>query len=316
MASGKGRGVIAVTGASGHLGQWVVARLLETGNEVLCISRSPRSHPAISGLSWGGPVRTLRWDIREPATAEAMKTLRPAKGLIHLAAHVPEDTARNSWEDSLGTLQTNVQGTINVLNALEGAEIASLVYASSFEVYGVPRSIPIGETHPTLPVSAYGASKLAGEKYLRLFAEQHGLASWILRMPAVYGPGDTLKRAIGNFIRSAVRGDDLVVHGTGEDRRDLLYVGDAVDAMERCLSRSAGCVLNLGTGAGYSVLEMAEAVREVAGGRVAIEKRERVKQRVDFSLSADRALAVIGWTARTPLRTGIKAQLDWARSGH
>lgn len=306
--------MIAVTGASGHLGQWVVARLLELGLDVLCISRRPIDRSGIEGLTWARPVRTLACDLSNGACVEPLsRALSQARGVVHLAAHIPEETARNRHADADLTLKTNVLGTIHLLLALPTRRLESVVFASTFEVYGTPVSVPIGEAHPTVPTTYYGASKAAGERYLALFGEERGTACCSLRMPAVYGPGGRLRRALENFIIAAAREEPLEIHGDGEDRRDLVYVADAADAVASALDARPRGALNLGSGRGYSVLEMAEAVRTAAGGNVSLLHRDRLKPRRDYVLEAGRAQSELGWTPRTALADGIAAQLLWAR---
>ena len=214
----------------------------------------------------------------------------------------------------LNTFRTNVLGTVNLLDGIrEAGGVKSLVYASTFEVYGPPESIPIRENHPTRPVSMLGASKLIGEKYVQLFGANRAISWWVLRMPAVYGPGDRSNRAMGNFIRAAAEQRDLIVYGKGENRIDLLYVDDAIDAIELCLRKTERCVLNLGTGKGHSMLEIAETVRDAAGGRIGITHGNRTKRMVDCPLSTERIQSVLGWMPKTPLRVGVGSQLDLAR---
>jgi nucleoside-diphosphate-sugar epimerase len=168
--------VIAVTGATGHLGQWVVARLTDLGADVLVVSRRPKTAPTIEGITWRRPVRTLSWDLTEPASlSETVPMLQQAEAAIHLAAFIPPETAGNrEW---ISTLRANVHGTIHLLQALnDSPALRSLVLASSFEVYGRPLELPIAETHRTRPTTYYGASKLAAEQFVRIFANDAEVA--------------------------------------------------------------------------------------------------------------------------------------------
>ncbi len=318
--------MIAVTGASGRLGQWVVARLTADGHDVLCLSRRPLAAPTIAGLSWTRPVRTLACDLSDPAAHEAAaRALRDAEGVVHAAGCVPEDTWRNADEDADETLRSNVVATARLLRSLEGCRrLRAVVMAGTFEVYGRPLELPVAEHHPTRPQGYYGAGKLAAEKLLALFGSDRRVACCSLRMPAVYGPGDTLRRALGNFVRAAAAGRPLVVHGDGADRRDLVYAADAAEAVALALQRAPAGPINLGAGAGWSVREMAETVLRAARGRGAgaaggrevpgVEHRERTKPRWDYVADIGLAAALLGWRPRTSLEEGVRAQLDWELS--
>jgi UDP-glucose 4-epimerase len=181
----------------------VVARLTERGHEVLCLSRRPLAQPTIAGLAWARPVRTLPCDLSDPTSVEAARAeLCQAEAVVHLAACVPEDTARNSLEDADATLRHNVVATARLLSALGSSKkLRCLVYASTFEVYGAPQRQPVDEQHPTQPLGYYGASKLTGEKYVGVFAAG-ACRRASLRMPAITVRGTSLA-AIGNFIRAA-----------------------------------------------------------------------------------------------------------------
>ena len=305
--------MIAVTGATGHLGQWVVARLTELGADVLSVSRHPKTAPTLDGITWTRPVRALPWDLTDKASIpEVAPVLHQAEAAVHLAAFIPPDTARN--HEGMPTLRANAHGTVNLLRALsESPALRTLVLASTFEVYGAPTELPIAETHPTRPTTYYGASKLAAEQYVKLFANREDVACSVLRMPAVYGPGDAVARALGNFVRAAAANEPLSIHGDGGDLRDLLYVSDAAEAIAIALSRRSRGVYNVGSGRGYSIREMAEAVCRVAGRASHINWHPRARERVDYVLSSVKARAELGWEPRVGLDAGIRAQLDWVR---
>jgi UDP-glucose 4-epimerase len=309
--------VIAVTGASGHLGQWVVAELTRLGHDVLCVARNPLDRPNIAGVRWSRPVHTLSCDLSDAADLKACREeLLEAESVVHLAAHIPGDTARNLPEDAEATLRYNVIGTIRLLALLSRrSRLTSFVYASSFEVYGAPETLPVGEDHPTRPLGYYGASKLAGEKYVELFSAEQGVLACSLRLPAIYGPGDRLARAIGNFIRAGAGGGQIQIYGDGLDRRELVYVADAAEAIGRAVRRRTRGVINVASGVGYGIREMAEAAIRAAGGQATLVQRERVKPRLDYVLAVDRAREMLGWEPRTSLEDGVRTQMQWVRGG-
>jgi UDP-glucose 4-epimerase len=305
--------MIAVTGASGHLGQFIVQTLTQNGQAVLCISRSPATSPSILGVSWPGDVYAQPADLTSNDFMDALGPyLGQIEGWVHSAAFIPENTADNQPEDTVQLLSHNVHGSIRLLRALARAPLLqSLVYISSFEVYGTPQSDIISELHPALPLTFYGATKLIGEKYLHLYGDLHDLPVCSLRLPAVYGPGDRLKRAVGNFIHRAVEGHPLSIQGDGEDRRDLVYAEDAAEAVYLALVRKARGIFNIGNGNSYRIRDIAEAVRTVAERPVDIEYHERVKSRLDYNIDTRRARDVLGWSPKTSLVDGVRRQYQW-----
>jgi UDP-glucose 4-epimerase len=307
--------VIVVTGGTGHLGQWVIQALTANGHEVACLARSPCAQPTIMGVTWSRRVRTIRCDLTDTANIAAIRDLlAEAEAVVHLAAFVPRDTAQNAGDDADATLSVNVHGTVALLNALaEAPRLGSFVYSSTFEVYGDPKAQPVDEEHPTEPLGYYGASKLCGEGYAQLAAKASGFPCTILRLPAIYGPGDRIVRALGNFIRAAVAEEPLEIHGDGADRRELVYAGDAADAVVRAVEKQSTGVFNVASGRGYSIRELAETVRTVAGDDSLVLQRERTKPRADYVLNITKARRELCWEPRTSLTDGIRAQMEWIR---
>jgi UDP-glucose 4-epimerase len=309
------RGVVGVTGASGHLGQWLTAELLDRGYEVLSISRTPLEAPTINGLKFIAKPKTLAVDLSDgTAIARAQNALVGLDAVVHLAGYIPEDTNSNQPADAIRTLNINVHSTLHLLNALKNSSrLKSFIFASSFEVYGAPQQSPISEDHPTVPLSYYGVSKLTAEKYIALFSQSTGIPSCSVRIPAVYGPGDRLKRAIGNFIRQVNEGQPMIIHGDGSDLRELVFAGDAAKAIALCLEKPTSPVLNIGSGTGFSIMQIAEAVQRVVPCAT-IHQAERTKPKLDFVLDISLARGELDWEPKTTLEEGIKAQSEWLKN--
>lgn len=296
---------VVITGATGHLGRAVVAAL--EGHEVVAVSR---------GGADVGHARGLAADLADDASVGVLsRALGPDVALVHLAAWHPPATAATSPTDRRRLLEVNVLGTMRALDAARGGNVACVVYASSFEVYGAPRTSPITEAHPTYPRTDYGATKLAGEHHLAAFAyEEGGVRTVSLRMPAIYGPGERTPRALPNFLAAVAGGDRPVVHGEGEDLRDQLHVRDAAQAVTCALERGAG-VYQVADGEAHSVGAIARLAMEVAGLAGAPVSRERAKPRADFHMAIDAARRELGFEPRVTLAEGMREQLDWLRRG-
>lgn len=284
---------IVVTGCRGHLGQAVVRELGARGHTVI-------------GL--GSSQADLGSDSCIPVLAAA---LEGAGAIAHLAAWHPPATAATTAEDRRRLIDVNALGTLRVLEAAASSR-AVVLYASSFEVYGPPESMPIDEEHPTRPLSDYGATKLAGEDHALAFAAETDRRVACLRMPAIYGPGETTRRILPNCLERVAMGQRPIIHGDGGDLRDQLYVDDAARAVALAIEspRAAG-IYNIADGEPHSVAEIARTAMELAGLAGEPETAPRQKPRLDFHMSVARAARDFGFRASVPLREGMRRQLAW-----
>lgn len=307
--------MIAVTGATGHLGTWVVARLTDLGHEVVCVSRRPSPSSSIEGARWSRAVRTLACDLARPdAPAILRGGLAGVRAVVHLAAFVPGDTGAMAPADAQGSLATNVAGTARLLEGLASIEsLRGLVHASTFEVYGSAPAGPIAEEHRTEPLTFHGAGKLAAEKYVALFGADRGVACCSLRLSALYGPGARRRHAVNDLLRAAAAGDPLAVAGDGTRRCDAITAADAAEAIRLALEGSARGILNVGSGGGHSLLDVARTLARVSGGALPIGRCEPDTTATGAVLATDRIRGRLGWAPSCCLEDGLRAQLDWIR---
>lgn len=272
---------VVVTGATGHLGTALMRLLKERGHEGI-------------GLSSKDPLPALNGDV----------------ALVHLAAWHPPATAATTAEDRRKLLDVNVFGTMKVLEAAREKRVTSVVYASTFEVYGKPESSLIDEDHPTRPLSDYGATKLAGEDHLMAFAYEEKTRVVALRMPAVYGPGEKTPRLLPNCLNKVARGERPIIEGDGGDLRDQLYVDDAALALALALEKdSASGIYNVADGKEHSVAEIARLAMKVAGMSGEPDVAERKKPRLDYHLAIAKAERDLGFAAKVALEEGMRRQL-------
>jgi UDP-glucose 4-epimerase len=309
---------VIVTGATGHLGSYTVARLAQLGHEVVAASRAGTLPALPFGVSkHPASIRTLALDLRsDDAVGLLRRELGRDVGLIHLAAWHPPATASTGPAERRELLETNVRGTMRVLEAARQPVGASaVVYSSSFEVYAEPPSGgPISETGRLGPVSDYGATKLAGEDHLMSFGYEERVRVLALRLPAIYGPGERTARALPNFLRAVSRGARPTVFGDGSDLRDQIHVRDAADALIAGLTAAGHGAFNLADGLPHSILELAETAMRLAGMPGTPELRPREKPRRDFHMSIDRARTELGIAPATALSAGMAEELAWLRA--
>ena len=255
---------VLVTGGAGFIGSHTVDRLLAEGSEVVVLDdlRSGLLENISQHLS-EGKFRFVRGDVRDSSLVRDL--VGDVDAVIHLAALicVPE-----SIKNPVLTNDANVNGTLNLLKACVDFGIKRFVYASSCAVYGNAKVLPIKEDSPLEPLSPYGVSKLAAEKYVGVFYEVYGLETVCLRYFNVYGPRQVYNDYSGvitKFIDRLTKDFPLVVFGDGEQTRDFVYVQDVVEANILALKKeeAAGKTFNIGTGVATKINQLASALLEI-----------------------------------------------------
>jgi UDP-glucose 4-epimerase len=306
----------AVTGGAGFIGSNLVDALLDAGAEVLAIDdlSTGRRRNLERALERGAELAER--DITDAgALDEAIDAYGPDR-VFHLAAQAD---VRKAVADPAFDATVNVLGTINVLEAARrhGAPVVFASTGGAIYGEGEGRELPFGERAPSLPETAYGASKLSGEIYLGLYRRLHGLPAVALRFGNVYGPrqdphGEAGVVAI--FCGLLRGGQPLRVFGDGEQTRDYVYVDDVVAsflAAERLLGRDGAQVegpFNVGTGIETSVLDLARRLAGATGAEPEIEHhpaRTGEVQRVAIDPAAARR--DLDWAAATDLDAGLAA---------
>jgi UDP-glucose 4-epimerase len=298
-----------VTGGAGFIGSHVVEALVDRGDEVHVVddlSKGRRENVP-------GAATLNVYDIREPLDALAVET--DAQAIVHLAAQAD---VRVSVAEPARDAAVNVLGTVNVLEAarLAGARV---VFASTGgAIYG-ECARPAREDDPCLPLSPYGAAKLAGEGYLGAFARLHGIPHIALRFGNVYGPrqdphGEAGVVAI--FLGRLLDGADCKIFGDGSQSRDYVYVGDVARATISALDSDVGGVLNIGTGIATTVLELYDVCRAVSGSDAApVHEAARPGELGRSVLDGSLAAAAIAFQPQTSLPAGVAATWDWLQPG-
>jgi len=288
-----------VTGGAGFIGSHLVDALLAAGIEV----------HVIDNLSTGGLARVPLdahvhvLDVRDERAKALVAALKPDV-LFHQAAQV--DVQRSVREPDYDA-SVNVVGTVNMLEAarLSGAKF---IFASSCAVYG-DRPTPVREDDPTEPISFYGLSKWAGERYVRLFHARYGVPYTVLRYANVYGPRQTPKGeggVVAIFMDRIREGLPVTVFGDGNQTRDFVYVKDVVAANVAAIDKGHGQTLHVSTGTETSVNELLRTIRGIHPKAVyARREPERPGDIRHSRLANDRALAELGWSPTRDLGSGL-----------
>ncbi len=293
---------VLVTGGCGFIGSHLVERLALSGFKVSVIDNFAVNSKVV--LPSG--VKIFRSDVSNPRVSDLVAKLKP-QTVFHLAA----DNRVTSLPQS--TIASNIIGTYNLLNGAKKARVRQFVFTSSAAVYGDSPRLPIKETDPTRPISAYGISKLTGEVYCGLF-QKYFLTS-IFRFANVYGPRQSSAAeggAVAIFIKKMLTGEPLVVYGDGRQTRDFVFVGDVVDALMLALKQSDSFKVNIGSGKEVSIKELLAALENLTKITPKINNQPARPVEIDHSLfSHDLATNTLGWRPKTDLNQGLKLTLDY-----
>jgi len=252
---------VLVTGGAGFLGSHVVDALVQRGDQVTVIDNLRRgSLVNLNGHLAAARATMLTDDIRDYDAV--IRALDGAELVFHLAA---QSNVMGAMQDPDYSFTTNVVGTYNVLKAASEAGVRRVVFSSSREVYGEPDSIPVPETAPLAPKSFYGASKVAGEAYCRVWRRAGGPECQVLRFANLYGPRDR-DRVIPLWIARARAGEPLQMYG-GEQELDFVWVGHCVSALLAAADCPEHGPINIGSGQGTRLRDLARRITELTGSR-------------------------------------------------
>lgn len=296
-----------VLGAGGFIGTNLCRALSAAGVPVRGYGRAP---------AFSAALPPMRWTVAEFSDRARLAAALDGVGTVFhlLGASIPAHAERDPAED----LRTNVAASLDLIALCRASGVRRIVFISSGgTVYGVPRSLPISETHPTDPISAYGIHKLMVEKHLGLQAYRHGLQVMVLRVANPYGPFQIPDRGqglIAALIQRRLSGQPVEVWGDGGVVRDFLHVDDLVDAMLHAAAyEGAHSVLNVGSGIGRSVLEVIAAVDAVLGtGNAGILFRPGRAVDVPVNvLDVSLIQRELGWIARTDWTQGLRSTAEW-----
>ncbi|MBI3077385.1 MAG: NAD-dependent epimerase/dehydratase family protein [Deltaproteobacteria bacterium] len=303
---------ILVTGGAGFIGSHVVDAYVGAGHEVL----------VLDDLSTGRPGQVhpraefCQADLRAAPLDDLFRRFRPEVVNQHAAlAEVRRSVAAPALD-----AERNVMTLLRVLEACVRHGVARVVFASSGgAIYGEGCALPTPETATPAPVSPYGASKLIGEHYLRVFHRLHGLPYLALRYANVYGPRqDPAGEAgvVAIFTDRLLAGRSPVINGDGEQTRDYLFVGDAARANVLALAPEAVGPVNIGTGQETSVNELYRQLCAVVGQQTsAMHGPPKAGEQRRSALDASRAQAWLGWRPATSLAEGLRQSVEAFRRG-
>ncbi len=310
---------VLITGGAGFIGSHLCDRLVRCGYDVIVLDNE--------STGWKGNVnpkaKYIYGDILRPADLDAAFD-RDVNVVFHLAAQVSNI---KSFDDPAYYLAVNVQGTLNILKKCLEKQIPRLLYASSMHVYGQPMQIPTSETAPCNPLSYYGITKYAAERFVHRTAERGDLDFAFnvtsFRMFNVYGPRQSLNNpyqgVVGVFIGNLIRNEPLILYGSGHQSRDFIYIDDVIEAWIAAVDapETYGQIFNLGIGKDMTILELIEVLSEITkrSPDYPIIRRPALEgDQGHICADIKKAYRCLKWTPKVDMLEGIRRTLTWAIS--
>lgn len=296
---------VIVTGGAGFIGSNLVDELLRKNHEVVCIDNE--SSEVNEQFYWNSKAINIKADVRN--FDSIIDYFTGTDFVFHLAG---QSRIQPSIKNPLETIEVNIMGTANVLEASRQKQVKRLVYSTTSSYYGLKNSVPNVETQSEDCLNPYSISKVTGDKLCKIYSELYGLQTITLRYFCVYGDREPLKGeyapVIGLFLRQFSEGKPLTVVGDGMQMRDFTHIDDVIRANMLIMSaniQGSGEVYNVGSGSNSSILEIAQSISKninfipprVGEARASLANTEKIKKHY-------------GWSAQMNLQTYISAKIS------
>ena len=308
---------VLVTGATGLVGGWLVARLLDLGADVVCLVRDsiPRSELERSGAR--ARVKVVRGDVRRQALLERVLGEHEIDTVIHLAAQTIVGIANRN---PVSTFDTNVRGTWALLEACRRSPtVKQVVVASSDKAYGDCLTLPYDEETPLRGTHPYDVSKSCGDLIAYTYANTYGTPVVITRCGNFYGGGDlNWNRIVPGTIRSILRGQRPVIRSDGTFIRDYFYVEDGAAAYILLAERLAACpdlrgeAFNFSNEIQVTVSDLTQRILDQMGSSLKPDIRNEASHEIRHQyLSAEKARRMLDWRPLFSLDEGLRRTIAW-----
>lgn len=312
---------VLLTGADGFIGSHLAEQLVRDGHDVRAIvlynSFDSRGWLDSAPSEITSEIEFLPGDIRDPALMHT--AVRDRDAVLHLAALI---AIPYSYVAPDLYVQTNIQGTVNLLNAARAAEVSKFIHTSTSEVYGTARYVPMDEGHPLQGQSPYSASKIAADQMVNAFHASFGMPTTIVRPFNTFGPRQSARAVIPTIISQLAAGKRQVSLGAVTPTRDFTYVPDTVSGFLAALNSDAGIgeVINLGVGYEVSIGDTFRLIAEAMGvDAEVVQQTDRLrpaKSEVERLFSDNsKAKRLLGWQPAYDgidgFRRGLAETAEW-----
>ena len=312
---------IFVTGGGGFIGSHLVEKLVKLGHKVKTIV------PYNIDNSWGwidnfhknikNNLEVISGDICDQNLL--LKETKGTEIYFHLAALI---SIPYSYKSPQSYISTNINGTVNLLEAAKNDKTELFVQTSTSEVYGSAQTIPIDETHPLNAQSPYAATKIAGDQLALSYHKSFNLPSLVLRPFNTYGPRQSLRAFIPATIKQILETENKISLGNLESKRDFTYVSDTVDGYIASIGnkKCIGETIQLGTGIDFSMKETFENIKRIIGKNISVTKdpnrvRPKMSEVNRLISSNKKAKKILKWkpkySGKEGFLKGLKETVEW-----
>src|SRR3989344_3241908 len=298
---------VLITGGLGFLGSHL-ARELAGRAEILILDEG-KSEERIEDIRKG--LQIQRMGLTNPRLKDAVNRFEPDT-VFHLGAFTLPFREKSFLRTSM---ESNVFGTVSLLEALENTNVKSLIYASSSEVYGSANEAPFREDMAPRPTSPYSVGKLAGENYSMLYRDTYGFPATVLRLFNIYGPWQTPNRIIPELIVSCLKKQTFRMT-KGEQTREFNYVKDIVRALIAATAEKAtGEIINVGCGKGVAIKDVVANILSMMSNPINVEASLPYRDNEIWQMHSDstKALKLLGWKSLYSIENGLQETVEWYR---
>lgn len=312
---------VLVTGGAGFIGSHLVEKLLAAGHEVSILDDfndyyDPRiKRGNIAGVA--GEIEIHQLDLRDAAGVKGLFHRAKFDAIAHLGARAgvrPSITNPQLYYD------TNVMGTLHLLEAARATRIERFILASSSSVYGVSKTVPFSEDlHLTQTISPYAATKIAGEFLCSTYSHLYKMRVVALRFFTVYGARQRPDLAIHQFTRQILAGEPIDQFGDGTTRRDYTYIDDIIQGVMAAFEYNGPLfdIFNLGESETIELRELIAAIESAVGRKAKINQLPEQPGDVPLTCAdISKARKLLGYQPTTPLSAGLPKFVEWFRRAH
>ena len=312
---------ILVTGADGFIGSHLVEILVNQGHKV----RTFVMYNSFNSWGWldtvdesiKDSIEIISGDIQDPFGVDT--AVKGCDSILHLAALI---AIPYSYQSPRSYVETNINGTLNILQAAKRHNVKKVIHISTSEVYGSAQYVPIDEKHPIVGQSPYSASKIAADQLAISFNRSFQVPVGIIRPFNTFGPRQSNRAVIPSIITQILDGKDQIKLGNTEATRDFSYVTDTVDGIIAGLHSESniGKIINLGAGFEVSIRETTEIIATIIGKKIEIitdQQRVRPQESEVNRLLSDNSLAkkLLGWSPKYYGKEGftlaLQRSIEW-----
>ncbi|MBI5561159.1 MAG: GDP-mannose 4,6-dehydratase [Deltaproteobacteria bacterium] len=308
---------VLITGGAGFIGSHLAGKLLERGERVIAVDDFNSFYDPklklenISGFEANPGFTLCRADIRDARAIARVVEEHPPHVVCHMAARAG---VRPSIEDPLLYEETNLKGTLNILEAVKGLNLENFVFASSSSVYGAASKVPFSEDDPVnSPISPYAATKRAGELLLFTYSHLYKIPVTCLRFFTVYGERGRPDMAVARFTKLICEGGEVPVYGDGSARRDFTYIGDILKGLIQSLYTPFPYeIINLGGAHTAEVKELVSIVEKNLGKRARLKYLPPAQGDVPVTYAdVSKAKRLLGYSPEVTLDEGVGRYVRW-----